>query len=123
MVSDGSGRLYNKDAVLEFLLPATDGARKSDAEEVLAGRVKSLKDVVEVKFEVDDEGSSESSAAGRREERWLCPITRKQLGPKIKSVYLVPCGHAFSDMAIREVCGETCAQVCLLCPSPGANSC
>src|SRR5277367_4175698 len=56
IVSDCAGTLYNKDAVLEYLLPADDSAEdstKTDHEEILAGRIKSLRDVVEVKFQTE----------------------------------------------------------------------
>jgi hypothetical protein len=64
VVSDLSGKLYNKDAVLEYLLPAGDGTpglSKSDNEQVLEGRVRSLRDVVEVKFEVEKEVKMEKN--------------------------------------------------------------
>ncbi|KAI9681802.1 MAG: hypothetical protein M1829_000547 [Trizodia sp. TS-e1964] len=124
VVSDSSGKLYNKDAVLEFLLPAsssTPGRSKSDNEEVLEGRVRSLRDVVELRFEVE-----KAEAVGKREardgaltrqrglEKWVCPITRKELGPGVKALYLVPCGHVFSESAIKEVSGD----VCLQCNAP-----
>lgn len=108
VVSDWLGKLYNKDSVLRFLLPAEDGASKADNEEVLGGRVRSLKDVVEVKFEIDAEAKD---AGAHRREKWVCPVTRKELGPKVKSVYLSPCGHAFSESAVREVSERTCLQV------------
>ena len=118
-MSDCAGTLYNKDAVLEFLLPgaatfagagalATDvkvSKEMAEREEVLGGRVKALKDIVEVKFEV--EAGEETGG----KSRWVCPITRKQLGPKAKGVYLVPCGHVFSEIAIKEVKGDACLQV------------
>ncbi|KAL3427762.1 Replication termination factor 2 [Phlyctema vagabunda] len=100
IVSDSSGSLYNKDAIIEFLIP-NDEAPQKDKEEVLQGRVKGLRDVVEVKFKVEKEG---------REEKKVCPITSKELGPTTKAVYLVPCGHAFSDVAIREVQGDVCVE-------------
>ncbi|KAI9887970.1 MAG: hypothetical protein M1823_000227 [Watsoniomyces obsoletus] len=114
IVSDCVGKLYNKDAVLQFLLPSEDdnnddsGANKVDQEEFLAGRIRSLKDVIEVKFEIDADHPRD--AAAHRKERWVCPITRKELGPNVKSVYLVPCGHAFSESAIKEVSEEICLQ-------------
>lgn len=112
IVSDSLGKLYNKDSVLQFLLPAEDGASKADSEEFLGGRIRSLKDVVEVKFEVEkDESTASRNGGGRRVERWVCPVTRKELGPNVKSVYLVPCGHAFSESAIKEVSEENCVQV------------
>lgn len=100
IVSDSSGTLYNKDAVIEYLIPG-DEAPQKDKDEVLQGRVKSLRDVVEVKFTVEKVDKIEKK---------VCPITSKELGPQTKAVYLVPCGHAFSEAAIREVKGETCVE-------------
>jgi hypothetical protein len=114
IVSDSSGKLYNKDAVLEFLLPAGDGTPgriRSDNEEVLEGRVKSIRDVVEVKFEVVKETSSVRKGGNMKVEKWVCPVARKELGPGVKAVYLVPCGHAFSDAAVKEISAEACLQV------------
>lgn len=105
IVSDCAGTLYNKDAIIEHLLPSDDSSpeRKGEHEEVLQGRVKSLRDIVEVKFQTaKDEGS--------KLEKRICPITSKELGPTTKSVYLVPCGHAFAEVAIREVAGDVCMQ-------------
>ena len=104
VVSDSAGLLYNKDAIIQYLLPA--GASDVDKEEygkILQGRVKSLKDVVEVLFEVD-------TGHERQDGQWLCPITSKRLGPAVKAAYLVPCGHAFSQEAIKEMKSDLCLQ-------------
>jgi hypothetical protein len=104
IVSDCAGKLYNKDAILEQLLPKDDdvpAAIIKGKESILGGRVKGLRDVVEVKFTVSKEG---------KEEKKICPITSKELGPSTRAVYLVPCGHAFSEAAIREVAGESCVE-------------
>lgn len=93
--------------MLQYLLPSDEAeeiSRKEDCEKILQGRVKGLKDVVEVGFEVDEQAKTEG-------ERWICPVTNKVLGPNVKAVYLVPCGHAFSEEAIREMKGEKCLQV------------
>ncbi|KFY16107.1 hypothetical protein V492_01555 [Pseudogymnoascus sp. VKM F-4246] len=105
IVSDCAGTLYNKDAIIEHLLPSDESSpeTKSDHEEILKGRVKSLRDVVEVKFQ------TEKDEVAKAEKR-LCPITSKELGPTTKSVYLVPCGHAFAEVATREVAGVACMQ-------------
>ncbi|KAI9820167.1 MAG: hypothetical protein M1827_005789 [Pycnora praestabilis] len=119
VVSDCGGKLYNKDAILEFLLPNPDGtgdAGKKDAEEYLAGRVGGLRDIVEVKFASDGEESGdvkEHNGNGRSSpksgQKWVCPITTKALGPSNKAVYFVPCGHAFSETAVKEMgVGEKC---------------
>ncbi|SZF00351.1 unnamed protein product [Blumeria hordei] len=96
IASDCAGTLYNKDAVLEQLLPKPD---TTISEDVFQGRVKCLRDVVEVLFT--------TIGTGKNEKR-ICPITSKELGPSTRSVYLVPCGHVFSEAAIREVKSDRC---------------
>lgn len=104
IVSDCAGTLYNKDAILEQLLPQHNDVPASvikGNEDILQGRVKSLRDIVDIKFTVVKDG---------RDDKKVCPITSKELGPSTKSVYLVPCGHAFSEVAIKEVAGEICVE-------------
>lgn len=71
--------------------------------------------MVELKFEVDTErGEHQRPTCGKvneKREGWICPITAKQLGPNVKSVYLVPCGHVFSEEAVRQLKGDKCLQV------------
>jgi hypothetical protein len=108
VVSDSSGKLYNKATILEYLV---EGARKEEAERETNGAVKSLKDVVEVKFEADDDVSVDSQQDKEVKSKkcaWKCPVTGDRLGPGSKAVYIVPCGHAFSGAAIKEVSGEKC---------------
>lgn len=102
VVSDALGTLYNKDAMLARLLAASqeDKAELEARKEPFKDRLRSLRDVVEVKFEIEAEG-----------KRWICPITGKALGPGVKAVYLVPCGHAFAESVVREMPGESCLQV------------
>ncbi|ESZ96301.1 hypothetical protein SBOR_3356 [Sclerotinia borealis F-4128] len=104
IVSDCAGTLYNKDAVLEQLLPKDNDVPASvikEKEEVLQGRVKGLRDIVEVKFSTMKEDN---------EEKKICPITSKELGATTRAVYLVPCGHAFSEVAIKELKGDACLE-------------
>jgi hypothetical protein len=97
IVSDYSGDLYNKDAIIQYLLPAdASSIDKDEYEKFIQGRIKGLKDVVEVQFETEQDENS-------RVDRWVCPVTSKELGPNVKAVYLVPCGHAFSQEAIKEM--------------------
>ncbi|CAK3919068.1 Replication termination factor 2 [Lecanosticta acicola] len=98
IVSDSSGKLYNKATILEYLV---EGKRKDEVDRITQGAVKGLKDIVEVKFEVDDEATA-------KREFWKCPVTGDKLGPGSKAAYIVPCGHAFSGTAIKEVSGEKC---------------
>ncbi|KAI5303819.1 hypothetical protein KEM56_007158 [Ascosphaera pollenicola] len=111
IVSDSGGNLYNKDSILRALLPGDEVegiGSKADCEEVLGGRVRSLRDIVEVKFELDQDGKKE--ATGSTTPQFVCPITRKALGPNTRSVYLIPCGHAFAEEAVRVTNSDRCLQ-------------
>ena len=113
VVSDWSGKLFNKDAILESLI-ANSGdklepqpSKEGQAEDV---RIGSLRDVVEVQFLAEPDG--EQYESGKFPTGWVCPITNKPLGPGVKAVYLVPCGHAFAETALKELSVEACLQVC-----------
>ena len=108
VVSDALGTLYNKDAVLNHLLTAAQEEKQGlEAKgEAFKDRLRSLRDVVEVKFQLQD-GEEKAS---RPKQTWVCSITGKALGPGVKAVYLVPCGHAFVESAIKEMGGESCLQ-------------
>lgn len=122
VVSDGAGVLYNKESIIEYLLKE-EGGEKAEMRKVggvkgtveggfselgtFGDRVKGLKDVVEVNFEIL---TAESEDNGRG-ERWVCPITGNALGPGTKAVYIVPCGHAFAGSVVKEVNETTCLTV------------
>ncbi|KAF2712439.1 DUF602-domain-containing protein [Pleomassaria siparia CBS 279.74] len=123
VVSDSAGVLYNKDSIIEYLLTDANDTKKAEADRVLQGRVKSLKDVVEVKFEIDASAGAGNSllmsnGSTGRSEKWVCGIANCELGPGAKAVYLVPCGHAFAGSVVKEVTGE----VCLHCNEPYAEN-
>lgn len=104
VVSDSAGNLYNKDAVLQYLLPAeASSLDKEECDKFVQNRIKGLKDVVELQFELDPQQKTGA-------ERWICPITTKVLGPSVKAVYIVPCGHVFSQEAVREMKTDKCLQ-------------
>jgi hypothetical protein len=109
VVSDALGTLYNKDAVIDHLLSAAQ-EDKQDLQargEAFRDRLRSLRDVVEVKFQAQ-EGNERTSVTRKF---WVCPVTGKALGPGVRATYVVPCGHAFSESAIKEMGGESCLQV------------
>lgn len=109
IVSDCNGKLYKKESVLK-LLTGDESINQDEAEKATAGAIKTLKDVVEVKFEEDITSHAENGKVDGRVHSWVCPITNKPLGPGSKAVYLVPCGHAFSGAAIKEVADDKCLQ-------------
>lgn len=100
VVSDAEGRLFNKDAVLGVLLSRAQEGNGS-GEDVLGPHVKGLKDVVEARFQEVEGKSGDDDQDGEGMSRWVCPISGKRLGPTVKAVYVVPCGHAFSEEGLR----------------------
>lgn len=113
IVSDSLGILYSKAAILESLLEAgktQEGKVELAGDLTSASCVKSLRDVVEVKFQIE-EGDEDEKLKSPTPSKWVCPITNKRLGPGVKAVYLVPCGHAIAETAIKEMPGENCLQV------------
>ena len=104
-VSDWRGRLYNYESVLQNLMADGDGDDEgptaADVSFASTG-IKSLKDIVKVRFHKD------ASPGGK--ERWACPVSMKEFGPGTKAVYLVPCGHAFAEVAIKEIGERRCPE-------------
>jgi hypothetical protein len=121
VVSDCLGRLYNKETILYYITKAPGYEKQNEqAEEILDGYVKKFKDLVEVHFEDDPDvgrngklkanDGANGNANGKRVTKWICPVSGKPLGPGSKAVYLVPCGHAFASVALKEVKSEECLQ-------------
>lgn len=129
VVSDAAGVLYNKDSIIEFLLKEDGHVEKAEMKKVggvkdselgtFGDRVKGLKDVVEVKFEVEEKMGGEVGAKDTN-ERWKCPIKGERLGAGSKAVYIVPCGHAFAGSVVKEVSERVCLTV-RCAPTPFAQ--
>lgn len=95
-VSDGLGHLYNYESVLQCLLPSDDSSvPEAQAEAFKASGIKSLKDVVKIKFTL--------LKTEKGQEFRACPISLKELGAATKAVYIVPCGHTFAEAAMKEI--------------------
>lgn len=103
VVSDYKGRLYKKEAVLEWLLD------KPASLQPVAGHITSFKDIVTLQRSMDETG------------RWICEITANDVinESSKKFVYLVECGHVFSEAALKEVQGGVLknggSRKCILC--------
>lgn len=103
VVSDWRGRLYNYESILQGLMPSDDNTESSppsnpDSQELTlaATGIKSLRDIVRLKFH-------RYTPPGTKKDIWACPISLKELGPSVKAVYIVPCGHVFAEIAIKEI--------------------
>ena len=125
VVSDWRGRLYNYESVLKGLIPTatggggdvenTNGNDDSPAEDDAATPhemtfastgIKSLRDIVKLKLK------RYKPAGSKEKEIWACPVSLKELGPSTttKAVYVVPCGHVFAEVAIREIDERACPE-------------
>ena len=112
VVSDYTGFLYNKSAVLEYLLPSDDPDAeqfKADQKKLLEGRITTLRDIVELHFETDSQGDAKDEER-RVRSKWICPVSNKEFGPAVKASYIVPCGHVFADVALKAVSDTKCPQ-------------
>ncbi|KAI1741495.1 Rtf2 RING-finger-domain-containing protein [Xylaria scruposa] len=100
-VVDYRGRLYNYETVLRCLMPS-DGTSSSEDKETQSSSqeavefarsgIRSLKDVVKLKFSLR-----------RGDGVRICPLALKELGPGARAVYIVPCGHVFTEIVMREL--------------------
>ena len=44
------------------------------------------------------------------EDVWICSLSRKVLGAGTRAVYIVPCGHVFAEIALKEAGGDSCPE-------------
>lgn len=97
IVSDSLGRLYNKEAILEWLLNPDQYTEK---EKGFLSHINSMKDVVELKPE-------------RKEGKWVCSISNKDVLKEFgsgKFVYFAECGHVLSQSALKNISTDMCLQ-------------
>lgn len=101
--SDWRGRLYNYESVLKGLVPSgdddADDAEQANGHDMTFAQtgIKSLRDIVRLQFK------RYKPAGSNEREVWACPVSLKELGPATKAIYIVPCGHVFAEVAIREI--------------------
>ncbi|KAJ1324784.1 replication termination factor 2 [Microdochium nivale] len=107
-VSDARGRLYNYESILQCLAPdAAAPLPEGQTAEFERTGIKGLKDIVRLKFHVRKGDDGDKGKSKGKEVR-ACPISMKELGSEsspVKAVYVVPCGHVFAEVAIRETTG------------------
>ncbi|KAK3316632.1 Rtf2 RING-finger-domain-containing protein [Apodospora peruviana] len=127
VVSDWRGRLYNYESILKALMPSDTSNPELDGDDdttppalvngesselsFAATGIKSLRDVVKLKFK------RYAPPGTKGKEVLACPVSLKELGASnTKAVYLVPCGHVFADVAIRQLPEDE--RVCPECSEP-----
>ncbi|KAM9408829.1 replication termination factor 2 [Pholidichthys leucotaenia] len=104
------GRLYNKDAIIEYLLDKS--AERPNAEAV--AHIRGIKDIKELNLTDNPEWEGERrNAKGDRYEdihcgMFICPVVGLEMNGKHRFCYLQTCGCVFSDRALKEVKTEIC---------------
>ncbi|KAF9508019.1 hypothetical protein BS47DRAFT_1320943 [Hydnum rufescens UP504] len=104
IVSCALGKLYNKDAILEYLL---DRSAYGDGEEI-CGHIRSLKDVTTLKLTKNPaEPISDDKNTSRRQAMFICPLTLKEMSGATPFVHITACGDVFSAAGLRAVFTST----------------
>jgi len=99
IVSCELGKLYNKDAVIEFLL---DRSAFGDGEEI-CGHIRSLKDVKTLSLTPNPTPKSGSPDSGVDRGLFVCPLNLKEMTGVVPFVYLNTCGCVFSQAGLKAV--------------------
>ncbi|KAF8957042.1 DUF602-domain-containing protein [Flammula alnicola] len=98
VVSCALGKLYNKDAIIEYLL---DKAAYGDGEKI-CGHIRSLKDVKTLTLTPNPAPlSTDSSAESSDRPQFVCPLTLKEMNGVQPFVYLSTCGCVFSQAGLK----------------------
>ncbi|KAH9939040.1 Rtf2 RING-finger-domain-containing protein [Epithele typhae] len=119
IVSCPLGKLYIKDAILEFLLDRNHFGAEG---EIVCGHIRSMKDVKTLKLTPN---AAKTSSAGTAESAhqhaaYVCPLNFKEMNGVQPFVYLAPCGCVFSQAGLRAKEKEK-AEVLDLCPNCGTK--
>lgn len=102
VVIDRLGQLYNKDALLEYLIKRTTKST-SEEEDHVARHIKSLKgDVRDAVLHPNPVPEDELGEA--QYFPFACPISQRVMNGKHRFVCLWPCGCVASESALREMC-------------------
>ncbi len=111
VASCGLGRLYNKEAVLKFLL---DRSSVSSELQQACSHIKSLKDVTTLKLAPNtahksplavsvSQRTAKQDSIASVESPFVCPITGKEMNGNFRFVYKRKCGCCLSEQAFKEL--------------------
>ncbi|XP_078092434.1 replication termination factor 2 [Mustelus asterias] len=104
------GRLYNKDAVIEYLLDTSPEKCVIET----ATHIKSLKDVKQLNLTDNPawKGDKANTKGDKYEDlqraAFICPVVGLEMNGRQKFCYLRACGCVFSERAMKEIKTEVC---------------
>ena len=116
VMADALGQLYNKDALLEFLLQRGAGDA-NDAHRRVAGHVRGMRDATEIRLTRNPVPPREED--GTQYYPYACPLTQRPMNGRHAFVFL-PCGCVFSETGLRHVAtaGRDDRAQCPQCAAP-----
>lgn len=104
------GRLYNKDAVIEFLLEKSSEKALGKA----ASHIKNIKNVTELRLSDNPawEGDKGNTKGDKHDDlqraRFICPVVGLEMNGRHRFCFLRCCGCVFSERALKEIRAEVC---------------
>ncbi|KAF8632097.1 hypothetical protein AX15_002050 [Amanita polypyramis BW_CC] len=101
VVSCALGKLYNKDALIEFLL---DKTAYGDGEKI-CGHIRSLKDVKTLKLTPNPTSTPPEPTrdAAHNHAQFVCPLNLKEMTGSQPFVYITTCGCVFTQSGLKTV--------------------
>ncbi|CED82948.1 Uncharacterized conserved protein [Phaffia rhodozyma] len=101
IVLDALGRMYNKDAMLEFLL---DRSSYGDGESI-CGHIRGFKDLLTIQLTPNPNfyspSADETSDVTAPKFPFSCPLTQREANGTTPFVALRPCGDVFSEAGLK----------------------
>ena len=133
VVSCPLGKLYNKEALIAYLLSppsATNSSPFGNDGHLVAGHIRSLKDVTTLHLTPNPTLLSQSiqeiessSHLGTQESRptalFVCPISLREMNGSVKFVYRKPCGCVLSESSLKEMRRAEGGDDTAVCPVTG----
>lgn len=101
IVSCPLGRLYNKEAIIEFLINKDDFKTNT-----VVSHIRNLKDVKELNF--TEKKSAEPDSEQLTESNYICPVTALEMNGNYRFSYLKGCGCVISERALKEIKSDAC---------------
>ncbi|XP_073538871.1 replication termination factor 2 isoform X2 [Phyllobates terribilis] len=105
----GPPRLYNKDAVIEFLLDKSPDKPHADS----AAHIKSIKNVIALNLSdnpawTGDKGNTKGDQYDEQRAQFICPVVGLEMNGKHRFCVLRRCGCVFSERALKEIKTDIC---------------
>lgn len=104
IVSCELGRLYNKEAIIEYIL------NKESPNSSMLSHIRNLKDVTTLNLtkREKDPNKAGSSSDDSLQADYVCPISGLEMNGNYKFFFLRKCGCVFSERALKQVKMDTC---------------